>query len=189
MSQEMVTEVLDECKSGMHKAIEALTRELGRVRTGRASLTLLDGIKIDYFGTLTPLNQVASLAIPESRMISIQPWDTSVIPIIEKAINKSDLGINPSNDGKQIRLAIPRPTEERRKELVKVVKKIGETGKISLRSNRRDAIEMLKSLEKDKDISEDENKRGQADIQKLTDDFVKKVDDIIVEKEKEVMSI
>ncbi len=189
MSQEMVTEVLDECEGGMQKAIEALTRELGRVRTGRASLTLLDGIKIDYFGTLTPLNQVASLAIPESRLISIQPWDNSVIPLIEKAINKSDLGINPTNDGKQIRLAIPRPTEERRKELVKVVKKIGETGKISLRSNRRDAIEMLKSLEKDKDITEDENKRGQTDIQKLTDDFVKQIDDIIIDKEKEVMSI
>ncbi len=189
MSQEMVTEVIDECKAGMQKAIEALTRELGRVRTGRASLSLLDGIKIDYFGTLTPLNQVASLAIPESRMISIQPWEKSIIPTIEKAINKSDLGINPSNDGKQIRLAIPRPTEERRKELVKVVRKIGETGKISLRSNRRDALEMLKSLEKDKDITEDENKRGQTDIQKLTDDFVKQVDAIIVDKEKEVMSI
>jgi ribosome recycling factor len=189
MSQDMVSEVRDECKAGMQKAIEALTRELGRVRTGRASLSLLDGIKIDYFGTLTPLNQVASLAIPESRLISIQPWDNSVIPLIEKAINKSDLGINPANDGKQIRLAIPRPTEERRKELVKVVKKIGESGKISLRSNRRDAIEMLKSLEKDKDITEDENKRGQVDIQKLTDDFVKQVDDIIIEKEKEVMSI
>ncbi len=189
MSQEMVAEVVDECKAGMQKAIEALTRELGRVRTGRASLSLLDGIKIDYFGTLTPLNQVASLAIPESRMISIQPWEKSIIPIIEKAINKSDLGINPSNDGKQIRLAIPRPTEERRKELVKVVRKIGETGKISLRSNRRDALEMLKSLEKDKDITEDENKRGQTDIQKLTDDFVKQVDGIIVDKEKEVMSI
>jgi ribosome recycling factor len=189
MSQDMVTEVLDECKGGMQKAIDALTRELGRVRTGRASLTLLDGIKIDYFGTLTPLNQVASLAIPESRLISIQPWDNSVIPLIEKAINKSDLGINPTNDGKQIRLAIPRPTEERRKELVKVVKKIGESGKISLRSNRRDAIEMLKSLEKDKDNTEDENKRGQVDIQKLTDDFVKQIDDIIIDKEKEVMSI
>ncbi|MBN2808246.1 MAG: ribosome recycling factor [Deltaproteobacteria bacterium] len=185
----MVTEVTDECKAGMQKTVEALRRELGRVRTGRASLSLLDGIKIDYFGTPTPLNQVASLAIPESRMISIQPWDHSVIPLIEKAINKSDLGINPSNDGKQIRLAIPRPTEERRKELVKVVKKIGETSKISLRSNRRDAIEMLKSLEKDKDITEDENKKGQAEIQRLTDEYVKQVDDVIVEKEKEVMSI
>ncbi len=189
MSQEMVTEVLDDCKEGMQKAIEALKRELGRVRTGRASLSLLDGIKIDYFGTQTPLNQVASLAIPESRMISIQPWDNTVIPLIEKAINKSDLGINPSNDGKQIRLAIPRPTEERRKELVKVVKKIGETSKISLRSNRRDGIEMLKSLEKDKDITEDENKKGQGEIQKLTDDFVKQVDAVIADKEKEVMSI
>jgi ribosome recycling factor len=189
MSREMVDEVLDECKGGMQKAIDALKRELGRVRTGRASLALLDGIKIDYFGTQTPLNQVASLAIPESRMITIQPWDSSVIPTIEKAINKSDLGINPTNDGKQIRLAIPRPTEERRRELVKVVKKIGETAKISLRSNRRDAIEMLKSLEKDKDITEDENKKGQSEVQKLTDDFVKKVDKIVTEKEQEVMSI
>ncbi|MBN2705856.1 MAG: ribosome recycling factor [Deltaproteobacteria bacterium] len=185
----MVSEVLDEGRSSMEKTVEALRRELGRVRTGRASLSLLDGIKIDYFGTPTPLNQVASLAIPESRLISIQPWDSSVIPAIEKAINKSDLGINPSNDGKQIRLAIPRPTEERRRELVKVVKKIGETSKISLRSGRRDAIEMLKSLEKDKDITEDENKRGQAEIQKITDEFVKVVDDVIAEKEKEVMSI
>jgi len=189
MSLEMVNEVLGECRSGMEKAIEALKRELGRVRTGRASLALLDGIKIDYFGTQTPLNQVASLAIPESRMITIQPWDSSVIPAIEKAINKSDLGINPTNDGKQIRLVIPRPTEERRKELVKVVKKIGETCKISLRSNRRDAIEMLKSLEKDKEITEDENKKGQSEVQKLTDSFVKQVDEIIADKEKEVMSI
>ena len=189
MSREMVDEVLDECKGGMQKAVDALKRELGRVRTGRASLALLDGIKIDYFGTQTPLNQVASLAIPESRMITIQPWDSSVIPTIEKAINKSDLGINPTNDGKQIRLAIPRPTEERRRELVKVVKKIGETAKISLRSNRRDAIEMLKSLEKDKDITEDENKKGQSEVQKLTDDLVKKVDKIVTEKEQEVMSI
>ncbi|HDS15663.1 MAG TPA: ribosome recycling factor [Proteobacteria bacterium] len=185
----MVAEVVDEGSSSMQKTLEALKRELGRVRTGRASLSLLDGIKIDYFGTPTPLNQVASLAIPESRLISIQPWDSTVIPAIEKAINKSDLGINPSNDGKQIRLSIPRPTEERRKELVKVVKKIGETSKISLRSNRRDAIEMLKSLEKDKEITEDENKKGQAEIQKLTDDFVKKVDKVISDKEKEVMSI
>ena len=189
MSQEMVSEVMDECRGSMDKVVDALKRELGRVRTGRASLTLLDGIKIDYFGTLTPLNQVASLAIPESRMITIQPWDSSVIPAIEKAINKSDLGINPNSDGKQIRLAIPRPTEERRRELVKVVKKIAETSKISLRSSRRDAIEMLKSLEKDKDITEDENKKGQTEIQKITDEFVKKVDDITDEKEKEVMSI
>lgn len=189
MSQEMIAVVMDECTGAMDKVVDALKRELGRVRTGRASLSLLDGIKIDYFGTPTPLNQVASLAIPESRLISIQPWDSSIIPTIEKAINKSDLGINPSNDGKQIRLAIPRPTEERRRELVKVVKKIAETSKISLRSSRRDAIEMLKALEKDKDITEDENKKGQAEIQKIIDDYVKKVDAIIDDKEQEVMSV
>ncbi len=189
MSLEMISEVLDEGRESMQKAIEALKRELSRVRTGRASLALLDGIKIEYYGALTPLNQVASLSVPESRQIVIQPWDSNMISEIEKAINKSDLGVNPTNDGKQIRLVMPRPTEERRRELVKVVKKMGETSKVAIRAARRDCIDMLKSLEKDKEITEDENKKGQEEVQKLTDTFVKQVDEVVAAKEKEVMEI
>ncbi|MBN2332808.1 MAG: ribosome recycling factor [Deltaproteobacteria bacterium] len=189
MAQEDIAAVLEDGQESMQKVVEALKRDLGRVRTGRASLALLDGIKIDYYGTLTPLNQMASLSVPESRMIVIQPWDSNMIGDIEKAINKSDLGVNPTNDGKQIRLVMPRPTEERRKELVKVVKKMGETSKVGIRACRRDCIDMLKSLEKDKDITEDENSKGQDEVQKLTDSFVKRIDEIIVAKEQEVMEI
>jgi ribosome recycling factor len=189
MGQEKILSVLDDGREGMQKAIDALQRELNRVRTGRASLTLLDGIKVEYYGAPTPLNQVASLSVPESRMIVIQPWDSNMIGEIEKAINKSDLGVNPTNDGKQIRLVIPRPTEERRRELVKLVKKMGESAKVGIRAVRRDCIDMLKELEKDKEITEDENKKGQDEVQKLTDEFVKQVDEIVTAKEAEVMEI
>ncbi len=189
MAQELIAEVLEEGRESMQKAIEALKRELGRVRTGRASLSLLDGVKVDYYGVPTPLNQVASLSVPESRMIVIQPWDNNMLGEIEKAINKSDLGVNPTNDGKQIRLVMPRPTEERRRELVKVVKKMGETSKVGIRACRRDCIDMLKTMEKDKEITEDENKKGQDEVQKLTDEFVGKVDEIVELKEQEVMEI
>ncbi len=173
----------------MQKSIEALKGELNRVRTGRASIALLDGIKVDYYGTPTPLNQVATLAVPESRLITIQPWDASIIGDIEKAILKSELGLVPTSDGKIIRISIPQLTEERRKELVKLVKRLGENAKIAIRNIRRDANEFVKKKEKEKEISQDELKKNQEEIQKLTDDFVKEIDTLIEKKEKEIMEI
>jgi ribosome recycling factor len=173
----------------MEKTIASMDKSLGRVRTGRASISLLDGIKVDYYGTLTPINQVATLSIPESRLIVISPWDASVIGAIEKAIQKSDLGLMPANDGKIIRLAIPQLTEERRKELVKVVKKMAEEGKIKLRNVRRDANEELKSLKKNNKMTEDELFSAQEEVQKLTDQNIEKIDKITAVKEKEIMEI
>jgi len=173
----------------MEKTIASMDKSLGRVRTGRASISLLDGIKVDYYGTLTPINQVATLSIPESRLIVISPWDVSVIGAIEKAIQKSDLGLMPANDGKIIRLAIPQLTEERRKELVKVVKKMAEEGKIKLRNVRRDANEELKSLKKNNKMTEDELFSAQEEVQKLTDQNIEKIDKITAVKEKEIMEI
>ena len=178
-----------EFRGKMQKSVEALKSELNRVRTGRASIALLDGVKVDYYGTPTPLNQVATLAVPESRMITIQPWDTSILADIERAILKSDLGLVPTNDGKVIRISIPQLTEERRKELVKVVKRIGENAKIAIRNIRRDANEFVKKKEKDKEISQDEMKKNQDEIQKMTDEFIKEIDRLVAEKEKEVMEI
>ncbi len=176
-------------KGRMQKSIEALKGELNRVRTGRASIALLDGIKVDYYGTPTPLNQVATLAVPESRLITIQPWDASIIGDIEKAILKSELGLVPTSDGKIIRISIPQLTEERRKELVKLVKRLGENAKIAIRNIRRDANEFVKKKEKEKEISQDEMKKNQEEIQKLTDDFIKEIDSMIAAKEKEIMEI
>ncbi len=178
-----------EFRGRMQKSIEALKGELNRVRTGRASIALLDGIKVEYYGTSTPLNQVATLAVPESRLITIQPWDASILPDIEKAILKSDLGLVPTNDGKVIRISIPQLTEERRKELAKVVKRIGENAKIAIRNIRRDANDFVKKKEKEKEISQDELKKNQEEIQKMTDEFVKEIDRLVEEKEKEVMEI
>jgi ribosome recycling factor len=152
-------------------------------------LTLLDDIRVNYYGTPTPLNQAASLSIPESRLIVIQPWDNSLIGEIEKAILKSELGMTPANDGKVIRITIPRLTEERRKELVKLVKKIGENSKISMRNMRRETIEELRTKEKGKEISEDEMHQWQNQVQKVTDQFVEEVDKVIAAKEKEIMEI
>jgi ribosome recycling factor len=152
-------------------------------------VNLLDGIKVDYYGTQTPLNQMATLSVPESSLIVIQPWDVSVIKSVEKAILKSDLGITPSNDGKVIRLAIPPLTEERRKELAKIVKKKAEEKKVAVRQARRDANDMLKSLEKEKEITEDQLHKGQDQVQKITDDYVKKVDDLTAKKEQEILEI
>lgn len=181
--------VFEELKEGMEKAIAALEKSLGKVRTGRASLALLDGIRVEYYGTPTPLNQVASLSIPESRLIVISPWDNSVLGAIEKAIQKSDLGLMPINDGKLIRLAIPALTEERRRELVKVVRKMAEECKVKQRNARRDANEQLKDLKKDNEISEDELYAFQEDVQKTTDRYIEKTDAILAAKEKEVMEI
>lgn len=185
----MLEEVYQEIEHKMARSIEALHKDLARVRTGRASLALLDGIAVDYYGTPTPLNQLATLAVPESRLITVQPWDKSQIGLIEKAIQRSELGLNPVNDGKIIRLAIPPLTAERRKELVKQVKKTGEETKIALRNVRRDGNDMLKALEKEKEISEDDWRRGQDQIQKITDRYIAKTDEILSMKEHEVMEV
>jgi ribosome recycling factor len=183
----MIDDLYQETKESMVKTIEALKRELQRIRTGRASLSVLDGIKVDYYVTSTPLNQMATLAVPESRQITIQPWDASVIKDIEKAILKSDLGLTPSNDGKILRISIPPLTEERRKELVKVIHKICEDHKVTTRNIRRDSNDLLKSLKKDGDISEDEAFRSQDEVQKITDAHIKLIDECYSEKEKEIL--
>ncbi len=173
----------------MHGAIDALKKEFGSVRTGRATLSLLDGINIDYYGTPTPLQQLASLSIPESRQIAIQPWESKIIPEVEKAILKSDLGLTPMNDGKLIRINIPTLTEERRKQLVKVVKKRAEEAKVAVRNIRRDTNDEFKKLEKEKHLSEDVVKKEQEEVQKITDAFIKKIDEALEHKEKEIMEV
>ncbi len=186
---EMTDLIFSGMKDDMDKSLKFLEKSFSKLRTGRASLALLDGIKVEYYGVPTPLNQVASLSVPESRLIQISPWDMTVIPNIEKAIQKSELGLNPVNDGKIVRINIPVLTEERRKDLVKVVKKMAEEGKVKLRNLRRDANEELKKLKKDGDIAEDELFKYQADVQKVTDDYIEKTDKILLVKEKEIMEI
>jgi ribosome recycling factor len=183
----MIESTIKETRERMAKTTEAMKVELSRVRTGRASLSLLDGVRVDYYGTFTPLNQMASLSVPESRLITIQPWDTTVLKEIEKAILRSDLGLTPSNDGKVIRLAIPPLTEARRKDLVKVVYKIGEEHKVAIRNIRRDSNELLKMARKDGDISEDDAFKGQDRVQETTDEFIKGIDDLTKAKEKEIL--
>ena len=173
----------------MERSIEAFRKELGKVRTGRASFSLLDGVKVDYYGTPTPLQQVGTLSVPESRLITVTPWDTKMIGPIEKAIQGSGLGLNPSSDGKTVRIPIPPLTEERRRELAKVVRKMGEDARVAIRSVRREAIEKLKDREKKKEISEDVVKRGQERIQKETDAHVKKIDEILKSKEQEILEV
>ncbi len=185
----MIADVKSQAKAGMVKALEAFKRELSKVRTGRASLSLLDDIRVDYYGTPTPLNQVAALAVPESRLITIQPWEKNLVGEIEKAILKSDLGLNPSSDGQLIRLAFPPLTEERRKEMVKQVKRMGEDARVAVRSCRREANDNLKQMEKDKDITEDDLKRGEKEVQDVTDDFVGRIDQVLADKEKDLMEI
>lgn len=183
----MIESIYQETREGMNKSIDSLKNEFKKVRTGRASLSILDGIRVEYYGTMTPLNQMASLSIPESRLINIQPWDVSVIKDIEKAILKSDLGLTPSNDGKLIRISIPPLTEERRKELVKVIHKKGEEHRVTVRNIRRDSNELLKELKKDGEISEDDAFRAQDQVQKITDEYIKLIDDVCKEKEKEIL--
>jgi ribosome recycling factor len=184
----MKDEVLAETKRKMDKVLEAMARDLSRVRTGRASVALLEGIKVDCYGTSMPLAQVASLAAPESRLLTIQPWDTSVMGDIEKAILKSDLGLNPANDGKIIRLPIPALTTERRKELAKMVKKMEEEAKVALRNVRREANEDFKEMKKEKLLAEDDAHRGTEEVQKITDEYIRKAEAQGAEKEKEIMS-
>jgi ribosome recycling factor len=184
----MKQKVMDETRRKMSKVLEVMGQDLARVRTGRASVALLEGIKVEAYGSPLPLPQVASLAAPEPRLLTVQPWDTGLIGDIEKAILKSDLGLTPANDGKVIRLPIPALTTERRKELVKMVKKMGEEAKVALRNIRRDANEQFKKLKGDKQISEDDAHRATDEVQKVTDEFIKKVDALAAEKEKEIMS-
>ena len=183
----MIESIYEETRESMEKSVQALKRDLKRLRTGRASLSILDGIKVDYYGTLTPLNQMATLAVPESRLITIQPWDVTIIKDIEKAILKSDIGLTPSNDGKLIRIAVPPLSEERRKELVKLVHKSCEEHKVAIRNIRRDANELIKGFKKDGDISEDDAFKTQDRIQKVTDEYIAKVDEVYKAKEKEIL--
>ncbi|MEN8692338.1 MAG: ribosome recycling factor [Desulfobacterales bacterium] len=183
----MIEDIYQETRENMGKSVEDLKREFKKVRTGRASLSILDGIRVNYYGTPTPLNQMATLAVPESRLITIQPWDVSGIKEIEKAILKSDLGLTPSSDGKIVRIAIPPLTEERRKELVRVINKMSEEHKVAVRNIRRDANDMLKDLKKEGDISEDEAFKAQDQVQKITDDYINLVEQVTKEKEKEIL--
>ena len=181
--------VFNKFKEEMEKTITTLSKSFSRVRTGRASISLLDGIKVDYYDVPTPIAQVANISIPEGRLILIVPWDASIIGAIEKAIQKSDLGLTPSNDGKAVRLSIPQLTEERRKEIAKVVKKMAEEGKIKLRNARRDANEELKSLKKNNKISEDELFTAQEEVQKLVDQYIEKTDQMMEKKNTELHTL
>jgi ribosome recycling factor len=185
----MIDDILKDTQQKMHEVVERLGHTLGTVRTGRATLSLLDGIKVDYYGTPTPLNQVATLSVPDPTLITAQPWDPSTISMIEKAIQKSDLGLNPANDGKIVRIPIPPLTEDRRKDLAKKVHTYAEEGRTAIRQIRRDANDHTKKLQKEKKLSEDDERRGHDRVQKLTDDHIKMVDDLSNKKEKEILAI
>jgi ribosome recycling factor len=180
--------VLKDVEARMTAALDTLGRELASVRTGRASTALLDGIRVDYYGTPTPINQMASISVPDARTLVIQPWEASQLKAIEKAIMASDLGLTPQNDGKIIRLAMPSPTEERRKQLAKSVHKIAEESRIAIRNIRREANDKLKGMARDKKVSEDDEHRGHDQIQKTTDKFIAKVDELLKKKEQEILS-
>ncbi|MDQ0337293.1 ribosome recycling factor [Caldalkalibacillus uzonensis] len=185
----MVNDVIQNARQRMGKAVNQLKSELASLRAGRATPALLDKVYVDYYGTPTPVNQLANISAPEPRLLTIQPWDKSVLDAIEKAILKSELGLTPNNDGNIIRIAIPALTEERRQELVKMVKKYGEEAKVAIRNVRRDANESIKKIEKGGDISEDEARRHQETIQKTTDEHIAQVDQIVAKKEKEIMEV
>lgn len=181
--------ILNEAKDRMDKAIEAIAKEMGRLRTGKASPTLLEGIKVDYYGSELPINQVASVAVPEARLIVIQPWDKNAIDPIVKAIQSSDMGLPPQSDGNVIRIAIPALTEERRRDLTKVVGKIAEEGKVSVRNIRRDAMEDIKTAQNDGELPEDLAKRTSEKIQEITDEATDRIEELRKKKEEEVMSL
>ncbi len=183
----MKEEIISECRQKMMKTIDVLKKEFMRIRTGRASTYLMDGIKVNCYDTQMPLDQVASISIPESRLITVKPWDQTIIGEIEKSILKSELGLTPMNDGKIIRIPIPPLTEERRKELAKLARKMAEDAKVSIRNHRREANELLKELKQEKEISEDEMYKGQDEVQTVTDEFIKNIEDVTGEKEKEIM--
>lgn len=181
--------ILSHVESQMQKTVDKMKTDFSSLRTGRASAAILENIKVEYYGSLTPLNQVGAIAAPEPRMLEIRPWDKSAIQAIERAIQKSDLGLNPNNDGTVIRLQIPALTEERRRDLIKVMRKMAEEYRVTVRNERRDAVEQLKKSEKAKEVSEDERKVGEQDIQKVTDSFVKKIDDILAAKERDILEV
>jgi ribosome recycling factor len=185
----MTKDVIKNMSAHMDKTIDALRKEYQKVRTGRASTSLLDEIRVDYYGTLTPINQLATLSVPEPRTITLQPWEAKVIPVIEKAILNANLGLTPSNDGRVIRLNLPPLTEERRKDIVKQLKKMAEDAKVAARNIRRDSNDELKKLEKDKKITEDDLKRAEKEVQDVTNAHVAKIDEILAHKEKEVLEV
>lgn len=185
----MIDEIIKETKERMGKSEKAFEKEMSKVRTGRASQAILDGVLVDYYGTQTPLHQMATVSIPESRLITIKPWDGSVINEVEKAILKANIGLTPSNDGKLIRISIPPLTEERRKEIAKSVAKTCEEYKVAVRNIRRDSNEMLKDFQKEGEISKDDSFKAQKQVQDTTDAYIKKLDDIFAKKEKEILEV
>lgn len=185
----MIRDIINDAEDRMKKSLEHLTKDLAAMRAGRANPAMVEKLSVDYYGVSTPVNQLANITVPEARLLVIQPWDKSMIADIEKAIMKSDLGITPSNDGNVIRIAVPQLTGERRKDLAKVIKKRAEEARVAVRNIRREANDMLKSSEKDKLISEDENKKGADEVQKLTDRYIKNVDTMLQSKEKEIMEV
>ncbi len=185
----MVNDVLKDLEGGIAKAFDSLKRELGKVRTGRANLAILDGVRVDYYGTMTPLNQVASCSTPDARLIVIKPWEKKLCPQIEDAVRKADLGINPSSDGELVRLPIPALTEERRRDLTKVVKRMGEDAKVAIRNQRREANDMLKEYQAAGEITEDDQTQGEKKVQVVIDNGIKKVDEILTKKEAEIMEV
>ncbi len=185
----MIEELYADTEERMKKAVESVRRELASIRTGKATPALLDGIKLDYYGTMAPLSQVANISVPDPKLLVIQPWEKRLIPDIVKAIQKSDLGLNPLADANVVRLPIPPLTEERRKDLVKLVKKLAEEGKIAVRNIRRDSNDALKKAEKDKDISEDESRKAQEQVQEITDKYTERLDELVKKKEEEVMEV
>jgi len=185
----MINDIVSDSEDGMKKAVDSFKRELQKIRTGRANTAMLDGIKVDYYGTPTPVNQVATVQVVDARLITVKPWEKTMLPVIDKAIRASDLGINPVSDSDLVRLPIPPLTQERRKELAKVVNKQTEEARVAVRSARRDAMDMIKDAEKDKQITEDQRKDGEKKVQDLTDKYIGSIDDIAKAKEKEIMEI
>ena len=185
----MINDITTDAEEGMKKAVESFKRDLQKIRTGRANTSMLDGIKVDYYGTPTPVNQVATVQVVDARLITVKPWEKNMIAIIDKAIRASDLGINPVADSELVRLPIPPLTQERRRELAKSVGKQTEEARVAVRSARRDAMDMIKDAEKDKQITEDERKKGEAKVQELTDKYIASVEDIAKAKEKEIMEL
>jgi ribosome recycling factor len=185
----MLNDITNDSEEGMKKAVESFKRDLAKIRTGRANTAMLDGIKVDYYGTPTPVNQVATVQVVDARLITVKPWEKNMIAVIDKAIRASDLGINPVADAEQVRLPIPPLTQERRRDLAKSVGKQTEEARIAVRASRRDAMDMIKDAEKEKQITEDERKKGETKVQELTDKYIALVDDIAKAKEKEIMEL
>jgi ribosome recycling factor len=185
----MINDITKDAEDGMKKAVDSFKRDLQKIRTGRANTSMLDGIKVDYYGTPTPVNQVATVQVVDARLITVKPWEKTMIAVIDKAIRASDLGINPVADSELVRLPIPPLTQERRKELAKVVGKQTEEARVAVRSARRDAMDLIKEAEKDGDITEDERKNGEKKVQELTDKYIASVDEIAKTKEKEIMEL